>query len=68
VRVEKTPFFLGSLRAMPGQGGFPQLRKGKFQVHVAIEFERPVQGPMLLGAGRFFGYGLMRPWTHGEGR
>lgn len=68
VRVEKTPFFVGSLRAMPGQGGFPQLRKGKFQVHVAIEFDRPVQGPMLLGAGRFRGYGLMRPWTNGEGR
>ncbi len=68
VRVEKTPFFVGSLRAMPGQGGFPQLRKGRFQVHVAIEFDRPVQGPVLLGAGRFRGYGLMRPWTNGEGR
>lgn len=68
VRVEKTPFFLGSLRAMPGQGGFPQLRKGRFQVHVAIEFARQVQGPVLLGAGRFFGYGLMRPWTNEEGR
>lgn len=67
VRVEKTPFFLGSLRAMPGQGGFPQLRKGKFQVHVAIEFGRPVQGPVLIGAGRYRGYGLMRPWTNGEG-
>jgi len=61
VRVEKTPFFLGSLRAMPGQGGFLQLRKDKFQVHVAIEFDRPVQGPVLLGAGRFRGYGLLRP-------
>lgn len=68
VRVEKTPFFRGSLRAMPGQGGFPQLRKGKFQVHAAIEFDRLVQGPMLLGAGRFRGYGLMRPWTGGGGR
>jgi CRISPR-associated protein Csb2 len=68
VRVEKTPFFLGSLRAMPGQGGFPQLRKGKFQVHVAIEFDRAVQGPVLIGAGRYRGYGLMRPWTPGEGQ
>jgi CRISPR-associated protein Csb2 len=62
VRTEKTPFFRGSLRAMPGQGGFPQLRKDKHQVHVAIEFDRPVCGPVLLGAGRFCGYGLMRPW------
>lgn len=68
VRVEKTPFFRGSLRAMPGQGGFPQLRKDKFQVHVAIEFDKPVQGPVLLGAGRFRGYGLMRPWKNEEGR
>ncbi|MGE3110135.1 MAG: type I-U CRISPR-associated protein Csb2 [Phycisphaerales bacterium] len=67
VRTEKTPFFRGSLRAMPGQSGFPQLRKDKHQVHVAIEFDRPVQGPMLLGAGRFRGYGLMRPWKNEEG-
>lgn len=66
VRVEKTPFFFGSLRAMPGQGGFPQLRKGTFQVHAAIEFDRPVMGPLLLGAGRFRGYGLMRPWKAAE--
>ncbi|HEX3659120.1 MAG TPA: type I-U CRISPR-associated protein Csb2 [Pirellulales bacterium] len=68
VRVEKTPFFRGSLRAMPGQGGFPQLRKDKFQVHVALEFDQPVQGPVLLGAGRFRGYGLMRPWKSGDDR
>lgn len=66
VRAEKTPFFRGSLRAMPGQGGFPQLRKGKFQVHIQVDFDRPVQGPILLGAGRFRGYGLMRPWKSGE--
>lgn len=63
VRTEKTPFFIGSLRAMPGQGGFPQLRKEKFQVHVALEFDEDVGGPLLLGAGRFRGYGLMRPWS-----
>lgn len=66
VRVEKTPFFRGSLRAMPSQGGFPQLRRDKFQVHVVIDFDKPVEGPMLLGAGRFRGYGLLRPWTGGE--
>ncbi|RIK73873.1 MAG: type I-U CRISPR-associated protein Cas5/Cas6 [Planctomycetota bacterium] len=66
VRVEKTPFFMGSLRAMPGQGGFPQLRVDKFQVHLAIDFEEPAAGPVLLGAGRFRGYGLMRPWQNRE--
>ncbi len=68
VRVEKTPFFRGSLRAMPGQGGFPLLRPGRYQVHAKIDFERAVQGPVLLGAGRFRGYGLMRPWTDKEAR
>jgi CRISPR-associated protein Csb2 len=62
VRVEKTPFFVGSLRAMPGQGGFPRLRNDRFQVHVQLDFDQPVQGPLVLGAGRFQGYGLMRPW------
>jgi CRISPR-associated protein Csb2 len=68
VRVEKTPFFTGSLRAMPGQGGFPQLRPGRFQVHVALEFAQEVEGPILLGAGRFRGYGLLRPWVRWEGQ
>jgi CRISPR-associated protein Csb2 len=62
IRVEKTPFFRGSLRAMPGQGGFPQLRKDKYQVHAVITFDRRITGPVLLGAGRYRGYGLMRPW------
>lgn len=68
IRVEKTPFFHGSLRAMPGQGGFPQLREDKFQVHVRIDFDRLVSGPVVLGAGRFRGYGLFRAWQESEGR
>lgn len=30
-------------------------------VHVEILFTRPVSGPVLLGAGRYFGLGLCRP-------
>ena len=30
-------------------------------VHVALTFDESVQGPLLLGAGRFAGLGLMRP-------
>lgn len=30
-------------------------------VHTEIFFDRKVQGPVLLGAGRFFGLGLFRP-------
>lgn len=30
-------------------------------VHVEIRFDVPVRGPLLLGAGRYFGVGLFRP-------
>ncbi|MEQ1574135.1 MAG: type I-U CRISPR-associated protein Csb2 [Vicinamibacterales bacterium] len=33
------------------------------QVHVWLRFAAPVVGPMLLGAGRYMGYGLCKPWT-----
>ena len=30
-------------------------------VHTSITFEHPIRGPLMLGAGRFVGMGLMRP-------
>lgn len=30
-------------------------------VHVRLWFEEPVLGPVLIGAGRYFGYGLCKP-------
>jgi CRISPR-associated protein Csb2 len=39
-----------------GQGGRPRL-----YTHATLTFEQPVRGPILLGAGRYFGLGLMRP-------
>jgi CRISPR-associated protein Csb2 len=66
IRLETTPLVVGSLRAMPGQGGFSQYRPGSVQVHVEVEFAVPVEGPIVLGAGRFRGYGLCRPML-GEG-
>jgi len=46
--------------------GFPQYpeKKGtgmRPQVHVWLQFAEPVVGPVLLGAGRFLGYGLCKP-------
>jgi CRISPR-associated protein Csb2 len=41
----------------PGRHGRPP----RAQVHADIRFEIPVQGPMLLGAGRYFGLGLCLP-------
>ncbi|MEX0776838.1 MAG: type I-U CRISPR-associated protein Csb2 [Phycisphaeraceae bacterium] len=31
------------------------------QVHVWLEFAEPIIGPVLIGAGRYLGYGLCRP-------
>ncbi|MGH9527711.1 MAG: type I-G CRISPR-associated protein Csb2, partial [Terriglobales bacterium] len=44
---------------------FPRLRRKdgseRRQTHAILTFSRPVVGPLLLGAGRFRGYGLCRP-------
>jgi CRISPR-associated protein Csb2 len=36
-------------------------RTQRVLTHVRIEFDRPVKGPILLGAGRYLGLGLLRP-------
>ena len=53
----------------PHARDFPQLtrkRDGGRQSHshAALIFDAPVRGPVLLGAGRFRGYGLCRPIRH----
>ena len=48
---------------------FPAFRQGSGQgkpvtrrlVHASVTFEQPVEGPLVLGAGRYLGLGLMRP-------
>jgi CRISPR-associated protein Csb2 len=37
------------------------------QLHVFVRFAEPVVGPILLGAGRFLGYGLCKPLQGGAG-
>lgn len=49
---------------------FPPLPKkfGKSleqQTHALLIFDQPVRGPVLLGAGRYRGYGLCRPYRSG---
>lgn len=38
----------------------PDAFRSRPLVHAVVEFPEPVQGPVLLGAGRFVGLGLMR--------
>lgn len=56
-----------------GRQRFPAYRANssqtRYAVHVTIRFDRPVHGPLVLGAGRYFGYGLMFPvLREGRGR
>lgn len=41
----------------PGRPG----RTARMRVHADIRFAQPVRGPLLLGAGRYFGLGLCLP-------
>ena len=65
VDVSLSPFIAGARSAtrMPafsqkGRDGKPVRRQ---LVHARVTFEHPVAGPLMLGAGRFIGLGLMRP-------
>ncbi len=54
------------VRGAPHAPAFPRLvRKHgggrRSHNHAVLEFDQPVRGPVLLGAGRFKGYGLFRP-------
>ena len=58
-------------RRSRGQRQFPGYQTGsgtpRACVHAEIEFTEPVRGPVLVGAGRYFGYGLCLP-RQAEGR
>jgi CRISPR-associated protein Csb2 len=56
----------GFLAGVPHARSVPALRRKdgspRQQVHVCLEFAEPVRGPVLIGAGRFRGYGLCMPY------
>lgn len=65
VELRPSPQVQGSrpCRDFPGflSGGHPRVL-----VHAWVRFDEPVAGPVLLGAGRYYGYGLMCPVEEGE--
>lgn len=68
VAIHTDPLLRGSasIRSFPRfavQGG----RVQRLLVHAAIEFGEEVSGPMLLGAGRYHGYGLCAPAAASRG-
>lgn len=60
IELHDPPVLAGSVaaRRVPGN---PAHGPRRVRVHVRLRFEHPVQGPMLLGAGRYRGLGLMLP-------
>ncbi len=52
-------------RGAPPNRGFPNLQRKSggnlHHTHAVLAFREPVVGPLLLGAGRYRGYGLCRP-------
>lgn len=62
VEVSFAPLLPGAQHARaflpwPGRPG----RTARVRVHADIRFDVPVRGPLLLGAGRYFGLGLCLP-------
>ncbi len=41
----------------PARGGKPQ----RYHCHVRAQFSAPIAGPVIAGAGRYYGYGLFAP-------
>ena len=68
--VSLAPFIAGARAAH----GFPPFNQGgpgdksirRQLVHASVTFDHRVTGPLMLGAGRFFGLGLMRPFDDGQ--
>jgi CRISPR-associated protein Csb2 len=62
VEVSLAPLIPGAqhVRDYPPWPGRPG-RTPRVRVHADIRFDVPVRGPLLLGAGRYFGLGLCLP-------
>lgn len=50
---------------VPPAHAFPRLQRKdgsqRRHAHAILVFEQPVRGPMIMGAGRYRGYGVLRP-------
>lgn len=62
LRIRAASTFEGA----PHARSMPEFTEGganlcRYQTHVEVLFERPVSGPVLVGRGRYRGYGLFRP-------
>jgi CRISPR-associated protein Csb2 len=68
VEVSFRPPWEGAAKVDARHPPFPrkQGRLRRVQVHARVAFAEPVRGPVLLGAGRYVGLGLLKPVRGGE--
>lgn len=64
VVVSTEPLLPGAARLR--QADLPRQAQGRLFRHVAVTFERQVSGPVLVGAGRYLGVGLLAPVGSGD--
>ena len=64
IELSTQPLTHGAVRLAPDE--LPQRAHGRLYRHVRVTFEQPVEGPVLAGAGRYFGVGLFAPEFGGE--
>lgn len=65
LRVQRQPFWAQDARAEDFSGG-PRFHRGRLW-HVEVSFDIPVEGPIVLGDGRFLGLGVMAPFASTPG-
>ena len=63
LRISTEPLLTGAARLRPHD--LPKNAVGRQFRHVAVTFDRVVHGPVLVGAGRYLGIGLLAPVTAG---
>lgn len=61
VSVGRFSSFTGVPPADPKFFPLKDVQAGRYAAHVTVEFREEVKGPVVLGAGRYYGLGLMRP-------
>lgn len=64
VDVSTEAMTIGAIRLSPAE--LPRRARGRLYRHARITFDHPVSGPLLVGAGRYFGVGLMQPERRSE--
>ena len=68
VRVSPAPLLSGATHTRSFQFPFdPKSHRPRRPItHAEIEFAQPIRGPVIIGAGRYAGYGVCRPSFEGR--